>query len=107
MVFSKSKIDTDRLSSVLVNETKIDYVQKIEYLGFNFTSQNSDNDHVEYLYIGLCARSNMLLKNFSKCNDDVKKMLFQRKKDPQKATNYRPVALLEIPGKILERIINK
>ena len=77
MIFSKNKINTDRISSIVVNGSNKDYVSKIKYLGFNFTSHNSDDDHVEYLYRGLCARGNMILRNFSKCNADVMKMLFQ------------------------------
>ena len=77
MIFSKSKINIDKVSSVVINETNIEFVHKIKYLGYNFTPQNSDDDHVEYLYRGLCVRGNMILRNFSKCSFEVKKMLFK------------------------------
>ena len=35
------------------------------------------NRHMESLYRGLCVRSNMLFRNFTKCINDVKCLLFQ------------------------------
>ena len=77
MIFNKSKINFNQISPVVIDGMNINFVQKIKYLGYNFTSQNSDDDHVEYLYRGLCARSNMILRNFGKCTVDVKNMLFK------------------------------
>lgn len=77
MIFYKNKRNVAQPTSVMINGERVDYVPKIKYLGYYFNTQNSDDDHIEYLYRGLCARSNLILRNFSKCNTEVKKMLFQ------------------------------
>ena len=41
------------------------------------TKDGADADHISHLYHGLCARSNVLLRNFSQCNIDVKSLLFR------------------------------
>ena len=77
MVFSKTRIMTNQLSPIVINEANVEFVTKIKYLGYHFENKNADDDHTTQLYRSLCTRSNMILRNFSKCNQDVKKMLFQ------------------------------
>ena len=60
-----------------MNNTIIEFVKEIKYLGFMITHNNRDETHLESMYRGLCVRSNMVLRNFSKCASDVKCLLFQ------------------------------
>ncbi|MEL6606504.1 MAG: reverse transcriptase family protein, partial [Cyanobacteria bacterium J06614_10] len=76
IVFSSDVRKTKPNAEVKINSVAIEFVDKIKYLGFTLTS-NKDNIQTTNLYRQLCVRSNMLLRNFSKCSNDVKSLLFQ------------------------------
>ena len=40
----------------MANDTRIELVSEVVYLGYVFTYNNSDNHYVETLYRGLCIR---------------------------------------------------
>lgn len=61
----------------MINSTDIEFVKEIKYLGYIFTYNCNDDAHVESLYRGLCVRSNTVFRNFSKCDDNVKEVLFK------------------------------
>ena len=62
---------------MLATGTPADFAKVVKYLGYTFRGQKLDDNHVEYLYQWLCAKSNMVMKNVSKCNEVVKSMLNQ------------------------------
>ena len=64
-------------SSIMINNNQIEFVDSFKYLGFTLTFNRKDNCHIGNLYRGLCARANMVLRNFSKCTNEVKTQLFK------------------------------
>ena len=76
-MFNLSKRIWKLPTSIKINNTPLEFVKEIRYLGYMFTSSNNDDLHISSLYRGLCIRSNMILRNFSKCTKDVKSLLFK------------------------------
>ena len=64
-------------TSITINNTPLEFVKEKKYLGYMFTFNNSDDLYLRSLYRSLCIRSNMILRNFSKCVKDVKSLLFK------------------------------
>ena len=64
-------------SGITINNNQIAFVDNFKYLGFTLTFNRKDNCHIGNLYRGLCARANMVLRNFSKCTNEVKTQLFK------------------------------
>ena len=76
MIFCHTSRENTISCSLNINGTVIEAVKEYKYLGYNMTFDNNDTKHVESLYRSLCIRSNMLVRNFSKCTDEVKRLLF-------------------------------
>ena len=76
-MFNLSKRIWKLPTSIKINNTPLEFVKEIRYLGYMLTSSNNDDLHISSLYRGLCIRSNMILRNFSKCTKDVKSLLFK------------------------------
>ena len=47
------------------------------YLGYVLTNNGYDVKHITQMYHGLCARSNSVIRNFNKCDAEVKALLFR------------------------------
>ena len=77
MKFYNRKCNSIPETAITINGAAIEFANEIKYLGYFLTSNNNDNQHIGSLYRGLCIRANMVLRNFSKCTNDVKCLLFR------------------------------
>ena len=77
MRFCNRKYNNMPKNAITINGEPIEFVNEVKYLGYILTPDNNDNHHIASLYRGLCIRANMIPRNFSKCTDDVKCLLFQ------------------------------
>ena len=76
MMFCNGKYAKRPSSTISIDNTPIDFVDEFKYLGFTLTFNRNDNGHIGNMYRGLCTRANMIIRNFSKCNNEVKSQLF-------------------------------
>ena len=60
-----------------INETTLEVVNSMKYLGMTINNDLSDDDHISSLYRGQCMRGNLLIRNFHMCDDNVKVKLFK------------------------------
>ena len=63
--------------NITLNCTPIRLVTKEKYLGFIFTDDGMDNDHIKREIRNTYARGSMLIRNFKHCSDDVKVRLYK------------------------------
>ena len=64
-------------SSISIDDVTVEFVNEYKYLGYILTNNGYDVKHITQLYHGLCARSNSIIRNFSKCDIDTKALLFR------------------------------
>ena len=62
---------------LFVNETRLEVVKSLKYLGMHINDELRDDEHITSLYRGQCFRSNTLIRNFHMCNKDAKINLFK------------------------------
>ena len=62
---------------VILNDSPINTVHTEKYLGFIFSDNCLDNDHIVHEMRSTYARGGILLRNFKHCSIDVKIKLFQ------------------------------
>ena len=77
MMFTSSSIKINVNPSVTLSGDKLRFVERFKYLGHFLSCTLSDDLDIGRQYRGLCARANMLRRNFFYCSNDVKTLLFK------------------------------
>ena len=61
---------------MVLNDVPLPYVSSVKYSGFMFTPDSKDNVDMQSQMRTFYARSNTMLRPFSKCDESVKPVLF-------------------------------
>ena len=76
IMFSRTRQYRPPSTPIKINGTNLEFVSKYKYLGYTLHHDNSDKQHTESLYRGLCVRANAIYRNFKNCTPEVKRLLF-------------------------------
>ena len=80
MVFSprdRSKVVLSSFPQFSVGGEKLQFVSSFKYLGHMIMSSNTDDADIQREVTNMFVRTNILIRKFSKCSDDVKTVLFK------------------------------
>ena len=70
-------MSSENCPSLLLNSKCLNYVERQKYLGMLICDNGKDDDDIALQRKGAYIRGNMIIKNFSKCTDEVKFNLFK------------------------------
>ena len=76
MVINSAKYKIINLSRVYLADVSLEYVERYKHLGMIIHIRNDDYDITRQLR-SIILRTNMLLRTFSRCSNEVKLHLFQ------------------------------
>jgi len=80
MVFNpvnRSYIVSTRFPKFIVGGVELQYVDRFKYLGHIITDTFTDDDDINREIRNMFVRVNILIRKFSKCSKDVKRLLFK------------------------------
>ena len=77
MYIKSPKLKLHTIPSLYLGHNTLQYVKQYRYLGCIITDTLTDNNDVQKTIRGIYASSNMLIRKFSNCSYNVKKVLFQ------------------------------
>ena len=77
MYISYNKKGMKILPSIFLNGKKLEYVDKIKYLGVIITSDFRDDDDMQRQLAAINIRNNVLIRKFNMCSFNVKKVLYK------------------------------
>ena len=76
MYFKAKDCNMRRLPVIVLSGNRIEYVNEFTYLGHVITDDLRDDSDIMSQNRKLCARGNMLVRQFKSCTIDVKRQLF-------------------------------
>jgi exonuclease III len=76
MCFESGRVKFEMLPPIYLCGEKLNFVQTCTYLGHIIQADRKDNSDIRRQYRALCVRSNMLLRRFAICSNEVKALLF-------------------------------
>ena len=77
MCITGKKVKVSIIPPVTLNGNRLEFVNKVKYLGVFITSDFSDDKDMQRQLSLMYVRSNSLIRQFSLCSFNVKKMLFK------------------------------
>jgi hypothetical protein len=77
MSIKPKKLKNLRIPCIFLDNTPLEMVENIKYLGVFLTSDFDDNADIQREMKAIYARGNMIIKNFKSCSVDVKTLLFK------------------------------